>query len=96
MLCAHQIPALAGFSCGSQDGAEEGGGSALPAIGPLMLPVGMGERLLPHGQNRREEVYKNFPFLGVKQPFSYHIPKIIFYSTRGTEPCGARAGRAGP
>lgn len=61
-----------------------------------MFPVGMGGRLSSRGQNRQEVVYKNFPFLGMRQPFLYHIPKIIFHSTGGTEPCGAGAGSAGP
>lgn len=87
----HQSQLWQGFSRGSQDGAEEGGGSVPPTIGPVMFPVGMGGRLSSHGQNRREEVYKNFPFLGVRQPSLYHIPKIIFHSTGGPG-----AGGAGP
>lgn len=58
---------------------------------PLMFPVGLGERLSSHGQNRQEEVYLKIPFLGVRQPFLYHIPQITPHSTGVPG-----AGSAGP
>lgn len=52
---------------------------------PTDVSSGKGERLSSHGHNRQEEVYRDFPFLGGRQPSLYHIPKIIFHSTDGSE-----------